>query len=266
MKSPYEQAPHSLRQLLTRERVEAALSSIIKSEQNACPQDKDDRGYWYSKSYPVFLKRFDETRSNNKSESAWIERTACVFSWIPRIPVVRLDENALFDLAELENLLSTSKLWEIGTESYLGGLNDPIMGIHHGERIFGTGAGNLPVLIKEFVKLANSILNYGEERCNFPTTTKLLHFMFPNLFPIFDSNVCQALYGNARVEEYNKYHAYIFSLQDFLRDEPVTEAIFRVAQETKLPVLRVVDLVLFQDGIHKSRSKKLGSSVPLGNS
>lgn len=259
MNNPYEQALQSLKLLLTQERVEAALSNFINTEKSQCPIDKDDRGYWYSRSYPVFLKRFTESRVNNKSESAWIERTAYVFSWIPRIPVVRLDEKAIRALADLENTFYSSKLWEIGTEAYLGGVNDPLRGMHHGERIFGTGLGN-PVLINDFVQLANSILNYGEVRFNFPTTTKLLHFMFPDLFPIFDSNVCQALYGNDRVEDYNKYHAYIFSLQNFLENEPVAEAIFRAAQETKLPVLRVVDLVLFQDGINQSRSKKQRSS------
>jgi len=105
-------------------------------------------------------------------------------------------------------------------------------------------------------ELANSVLNYGDTRLNLPTTTKLLHFMLPELFPIFDSNVCKALYGNDRVEDYNKYHAYIFALLDFLEYEPEAGVLFRAAQDTKLPLLRVVDLVLFQEGIDNSNSNK----------
>lgn len=253
-RNPYTQAPQSLKQLLTEERIDAALESLVNA--NQAPKDKDDRSYWYSKSYPVFLRRFAETRTNNLDESAWVERTAYVFSWIPRIPVVRMDMEAIGGLAYLENLFHSSKLWDIGTESYLGGLNDPIMGIHHGERIFGTGFGRPPVLIKQFVQLANSVLNYGDTRLNFPTTTKLLHFIFPDLFPILDSNVCKALYGNDRVEDYSKYHAYMFALQDFLEYEPEAGALFRVAQDAKLPLLRIVDLVLFQEGIESSNSSK----------
>jgi len=136
-RNPYEQAPYSLKKLLTKERVKTALKSLVTAEQ--APKDKDDRSYWYNKSYPVFLRRFAETLTDNLDESTWVERTAYVFSWIPRIPVVRLNKEAIHGLADLENMFHSSKLWDIGTESYLGGLNDPVMGIHHGERIFGTG-------------------------------------------------------------------------------------------------------------------------------
>ncbi|MEK5645853.1 hypothetical protein BK138_32225 [Paenibacillus rhizosphaerae] len=246
-KNPYDQALASLKEILTHDRIS---NSHIFYDQKT-PKDKDDRGYWYSKSYPVFLKRFTETRSNNHDLSAWVERTAYVFSWIPRIPVVRLDENSIRALAELEGIFQSCRLWEIGTESYLGGLNDPINGIHHGERIFGTGFGRPPLLIKELIQLANSVLNFGENRLNLPTTTKLLHFMFPELLPIFDKNVCKALYGNSLVEDYYKYHAYIFSLQDYLENEPEAQVIFDIARSTKMPVLRIVDQLLFQQGINE---------------
>jgi hypothetical protein len=165
--NPYEQAPESLKRLLNKE----SMDSLLKNIQQTSPADRNDRGFWYSKSYPVFLQRFAETRSSNDTEAAWIERTAIVFSWIARIPVVRLDEQAIHSLAELERLFASSTLWKIGTESYLGGLNDPELGLHHGERIWGTGGGVPPVLLKDFIQLANGILNYGDTRLNFPTTT-----------------------------------------------------------------------------------------------
>jgi hypothetical protein len=77
--------------------------------------------------------------------------------------------------------------------------------------------------------------------------------MLPDLFPIFDANVCRAIFGNDRVEDYNKYHAYLFALQDYLEYDPSADAIFELAAQIKLPPLRIVDVVLFQDGINESK-------------
>ncbi|SDT09499.1 hypothetical protein SAMN05444162_3069 [Paenibacillaceae bacterium GAS479] len=131
IESSYPQVLSSMGRLFSEERMETAFKSIAITELEA-PKNKDDRSYWYNKSYSVFLRRFSETRPYNLEEEVWIERTAHVFSWIPRIPVVRLDKRAICDLAELEKQFQFSKLWEIGNESYLGGLNDPVIGKHHG--------------------------------------------------------------------------------------------------------------------------------------
>ena len=65
--------------------------------------------------------------------------------------------------------------------------------------------------------------------------------MFPELFPIFDTKVCQMLFGNKHYS-YNKYCAYIFALQDFLRNN---SEIINIALENEMSPLRLVDLILF---------------------
>lgn len=244
--NPYEHAAQSLKRLLTHDKFKYSLQVLQQSH----PTSQNDRGFWYSKSYPVILHRFKETRAFNNSEEAWIERAALVFAWVARIPALRLDRKSMFQLADLENVFHASKLWEVGTESYLGGLNDPIIGIHHGERIFGAAFGIPPVLIKQFVQLANAIINYGDQRLNFATTTKMLHFMLPELFPIFDKQICKAVFGSDRIEDYYKYHAYIFALQDYLNDEAAAEPLFQYARQYNLSPLRIVDLIVLQDGLN----------------
>ncbi|WP_339323488.1 hypothetical protein [Paenibacillus sp. FSL W8-0194] len=153
--APYEQAVQSLKRLFSQKKIRYSLQGLQQSSHST---SQNDRGFWYSKSYPVILHRYNETRPFNESEEAWIEQTAFVFAWIARIPVVRLDRESILQLADLENLFHTSKLWEVGTESYLGGLNDLIIGMHHGERILGAAFGRSPVLIKQFVQHANAII------------------------------------------------------------------------------------------------------------
>lgn len=244
MNKEYRQALQTLELKITKNIVEDFCELLQQT--NKMPQNSNDHMYWYNKSYIEFLRRFAETKSNNDKESVWIERTAYVYSWIAKIPVARLDKQAIKNMAELENCFSSSKLWEIGNASYLGGLNDPIRAIHHGEKIFGDHMP--PVVIKDFLKDANSILNYGNSNLNLPTSTKLLHFLFPDLFPIFDSKVCKTLYGNGTSTNYIKYHAYVFALQDFLK-KPEAQELFKLVEKTELPILRVIDIVLFQDDI-----------------
>ncbi|GAX90041.1 hypothetical protein [Effusibacillus lacus] len=240
---PSETVMNVLNERLNPDSIARGLSHLYKKS----PSSKVDRGFWYNKSYPYFIQRFEETRPVNQLETVWIERASYVYSWIARIPVTKLDHRAIRELAALEHLFAGCTLQEVGTESYLGGLGDPKMAAHHGERIFGTGNGRPPVLIHQFVELANEIINYGSGRYNFPTTTKLLHFMFPGLFPIFDSNVCRVLYGNEYIEDYIKYHAYVFALQDYLSGGKYSREILVEAERANLPPLRLVDLVLFNE-------------------
>lgn len=74
-----------------------------------------------------------------------------------------------------------------------------------------------PYTINNLVEAADQILNSGG-RWNYtiPTTSKLLHFMCPALFPIYDSNINKMMFGGQVNCE--KYHAYIFGLQQFLND------------------------------------------------
>lgn len=199
--------------------------------------------HWYKQSYKRFIKRFNETRGEVEI-GAWVERIALVYSWLPKIPLnsFALDTNKLqlnIDrLTELESIFYDAKLVTIGRTVYLGSM-------YHGETILSSYKGYYDVAIREFLYPAGYILN---QKPNLDTqlssSTKLLHFMCPSLFPIFDTKVCKRLFGTTR-QTYARYHMYVFELQQFLQETEVGAYIRDVADKMDTSPLYIIDLVIF---------------------
>lgn len=192
-----------------------------------------DKGHWYAISYPVIIQLFEATRFE-QTESNWVQRLAMVGSWLPTIINPKLSDEAIRELQSLEERFYNVKLEEIGEEI-------------RGERIFK--APNLPaVSIQDFVKATYQITS-GAKRFdgNLSTTTKLLHFMHPHLFPIYDKKIHNRLFNGEGQQTYQKYHAYIFALRKWLEDNKETRLslLKRLAREMNVSVIRIIDCTLF---------------------
>ncbi len=177
----------------------------------------DKRKHWYRVSYPEFIKVFEDTQ-NLSGQDKWIPRLACIYSWLARIPTPCFEEQVFRELDGLEMEYKKHKLWECGTDAWLGGLGTPEQ-VHHGEFIFQNDKG-YPAIIRHFLVAANKLLNNSNNwASNAPTVTKLLHFTFPNLFPIFDRNINKRIFGSHHFN-YARYHGYVFGLKFFLEKNP----------------------------------------------
>lgn len=235
----YEQAKYKLNEILTVENINQSISNYHKKV-NEPVKDNTDKTKWYYLSYPRILQRYKETSGLINQES-WVERVALLSSWLPSIVNPALDMQAIDDMVFLERIFSDLKLEEIGVESYLGAVDTK----YHGEMIFDTSSGKPPVLLKTFIENAGNITNIsGRWEGTLSTTTKLLHFMFPHLFPIFDRRINEALFGG--LQNYAKYHTYTFQLRELLQtNNESTKLIASIAEEMNISQIRVVDIVLF---------------------
>lgn len=192
-------------------------------------------------SYPVIVKIYEETRSN-QTETDWIKRLAMAGSWLPTIINPTLSVEAINELEWLEEHFHQVKLEEIGEESYLGSVGTD----DHGQRIFSTLNNLPPVLIKDFVKATHRITSTRDRfDGNLSTTTKVLHFMHPHLFPIYDMKIHKLLFKGT--QSHSKYHRYIFTLRQWLEDhkESILPVLQEVATQHEVSVIRVVDHTLF---------------------
>lgn len=233
----YQQTLSRLNKLLSEENIIKSISIYEQRLQNFV-KNNTDKTAWYSVSYPMILKRYQETRGSSNL-GAWIERVALLSSWLPSIPNPDLNKKAIEEMVFLESIFHDVRLEEVGVESFLGAVNT----IYHGEMIFDT-EDRPPVLLKTFLENADKITNLsGRWEDTLSTTTKLLHFMCPHLFPIFDRKVCQVLFGEK--QKYARYHCYIFALREFLQTADEFELIYRISLEKDVPAIRVVDYILF---------------------
>jgi hypothetical protein len=125
-------------------------------------------------------------------------------------------------LSELELTFHGAQFLTIGKTAYLGSQ-------YHGETIFPSYKGYYDTAIRELLIPAGYLLHKVPKiNTQLSSTTKLLHFMLPNLFPIFDTKVCKQLFGTTH-QTYEKYHAYVFELQQFLEQSHVASYINSIA-------------------------------------
>ena len=152
----------------------------IKYSSRKYPTSQNDRGFWYSKSYPVILQRFNETRPMLVRRLGLSGRQFCLLLVFRPFDWSKIDVPACW-FGE-----------RVPCQQIVGGWYRVLFRgqmIRSSACTMASGSlaqrfGRPPVLIKH--QLANAIINYGDHRLNFATTTKLLHFMHPELFPIFD--------------------------------------------------------------------------------
>ncbi|MEH7388026.1 hypothetical protein V7147_21905 [Bacillus sp. JJ1521] len=198
--------------------------------------------YWYKYSYRPLIKRFNETRGASDID-VWTERVALVYSWLPRIPwssfaseLVGIQE-IINKLTEIERYFYDAELSSIERTTYQGFE-------YQGEASFYSYKGYYDMGLRDFLIPTGRLL-HGLERLDtqLSSTTKLLHFMCPNLFP--NSKVCKQVFGSTPKQTYSKYHAYVFGLKEFFENNEVVSQINCLSEKMEVSALYIVDLVLF---------------------
>lgn len=193
----------------------------VKAYLNRSLQNED----WYDQSYPFFVERFQETRRCYFEENSWIERKAYVFAWITKIPHGgKFNLNTTLELYKLEKEYCEKKLYELSSKELAG------------------------IPLDYLLKLAYRVLNDGGHWIStLATSTKLLHYMCPALFPIFDKKICRVLYSQEN-PSYGKFKGYISALYQYLNqteNEELIEYLKVKSNIRKVSVLRLVDLTLY---------------------
>ncbi|CAN7766707.1 hypothetical protein LJR153_007290 [Paenibacillus sp. LjRoot153] len=199
-----------------------------------------DKNRWYQTTYPVIIRRYEESRTSPLLE-CWAEWISWVFSWVAAIPAGGLDEEAMNALSLLEKHFGDVRLESIGLESLMG----DIYSANYGETMFVSSNKSDSALIKDFVILADKIIHVNESwNSTLSTTTKLLHFTFPGLFPIYDAKIHTVLFGG-KTKSYRHYHAYILALHQFLRTSDLIPLLKVEAQKERVTLVRFVEMLIF---------------------
>lgn len=181
-----------------------------------------DRDMWFNLSYFHFINRFAETRRNNRCKEIWVERISFVYPLLARIPIEELDQEAIVALAHIEDQYVHLAIHDITDIAW-----------HH-----------ISEQIRSIFARANQLVRYGKDQFNFPTTSKLLHFMCPQFFPIFDHRICRILYGNDQLDDFSKYIGYMDALHRYLTQGVFSYLIMQEAKEKEVSPLRIIDLKL----------------------
>ena len=214
-------------------------SALVRSK--SILEKLEGRDQWYYLSYPEIIRHFQDSRKLQSKKDQML-RIACVASWIPAVLKSNLDSAHIERIQYFEELYASSTLWEIGTESYLGGIKKPGLEKYHGVRIFQVLNDNHPYLLKDYLEPVAALLNSSERWENtISTTSKYLHFMLPNLFPILDKKIGRTLFEREVIDD-GDYHNYIFALQELL---PQKRFLLEQSKETGVSPLRLVDNILF---------------------
>ena len=211
-----------------------ALEYLLKNNKSR----KDTIGRSYIVSYPTITDYFAHSFWENKF--SFLTGCALIYEWMPCAIWVN-DGNAVSD-AEYREIREC--LWNLRGD-------DP-------ERILrfvvGDGMGHLEKLV---LMLHNSPSGMS----------KMLHFINPSIFPIFDSNVCSKLRVSCKVRDLSDVKVYAEFTKGFLKYcnevvfgadlsgcNTVLRERFGYPETFKVSLIRAIDLALFY-------SKKESSSA-----
>jgi len=220
--------------LVTQDTIASAHRLISRPETSS-----NERMRWYLCSYPVFARLFSQSQQPISVE-AWIQRVACVFSWIARIPTPSLDESVIRTLDEIESRYKNEKLWSTDIPPLVLRRDKDQDNLLYTERN-GDNSANARIELERILKPANTLLNgSGHWDKNLATTTKLLHFMSPNLFPIMDKRIANIL-EIGKMPNLNNYSCYFLSLRAFLVESK--NALTWLVSTGENP-LRIIDLIM----------------------
>lgn len=223
--------------------IKQRLKELITSEAiNSVNVEVEKDLIWYLSSYYVIKRRFDETRGDT-SQEAWIERTALVYSWLPRIP---LNANFIKDVSSESNLR---------IEQAIQGLTNLEKSLHSNgvdskDLVWNAveTTGNNGDELEEYLKKAGIIMHSEFNRnTQLASITKLFHFMVPEVFPIFDQHVCRALFGTKTLN-LKKYREYLKGVHAFIEAPENVELFGKVNEPLLKNKIYLIDRILFDKG------------------
>jgi hypothetical protein len=178
----------------------------------------------YSKAYPILISFFDNIASNLSWDNL-IVGLHTIYGWMPTIP--KLKRIMSWDNAKKTRFLET--------------LADVLKSKNPTEQ-------NWKILV-EFTN--NSAVG----------ASKLLHFLSPEDFPIWDSRTAKAFFNKSNISYYQinntrNLQSYSIKLREWKNSPLVTTRCSEIRRQadflSKVSSLRIVELVLF----HKTKSKR----------
>lgn len=157
------------------------------------------------------------------------------------IPAGGFNKEAMKELSILEDQFRGTSL----DGQFVVSAQDHISFDKQGEVLLNSQDESVLVPMKQFVILADQIIHLnGSWNTTISTTTKLLHFTFPNLFPIYDSRIHNSLFGG-KYKTYKNYQAYVLAIMIFLNNPDIHPYIREQAELKKVSLIRFVEMVLF---------------------
>lgn len=170
------------------------LTCLIKRywDNNNAPKSDNPRSDWYCKSYPLIIKAYEKRlccfEIGEPRFQAFCQRIAWLYSWNATIPKLTFQQCNMDAWINLESALEG--------DSCITNVN-----YENGTIKINNNSFSLDCI---FDKL-NAILGY--KSTSIAIASKYLHFSFPNLFPMMDSNITKNLHlGNSPSKEnYKKY-------------------------------------------------------------
>jgi len=211
----YEQ----LERYLTKDAIDMARSGKVVS-------------LWDWSSYPIIVKQF-ENLAGKHTEKAWVKRIAYTFSWIQRVPQSTTPKIPNGNFIKLEKKFQQAKLKKIKFAEMDGEKQISYKTNQH--------------LINEFLSPVSSML-YTTDNIDtqLPTLTKLLHFMFPNLFPFFDRNVCERVFGSSYTSS-SRYFSYMEGIKLYLNNGTQAAYLVKKAEKMQLSPLFFIHIAVAAD-------------------
>jgi hypothetical protein len=190
------------------------------------------------------LKRFKETREIQLDQK-WTERIAWVYSWISSIPAGGLDIDAMNDLSNLEQEYAFVNYEDTYIEIYQGSTFPEF----HGDLVLSTRHNNKPFRISDFIRLADRIIHVnGNWNGTLSTTSKMLHFIFPEIFPIYDNKIHKIIF-NSGLKNMSHYGMYILGLRELLQHSRIVDYIdlqLLAPHDHRFSGMRMIEMLLFQ--------------------
>lgn len=208
---------------------------------------------WYHQSYPIFVKnakRFVTCKENDQKKELLTNLVTNTMSWIAGIPKSSIHDRQLI-----------TAIHDVSSASSNKNYNTCSINVSSKKIITLACKDGNNLNISEFVQLTNKLINSNEQFNNFPTVTKLMHFFNPNIFPIFDTNVRNVLFGNKKTQPTGKqFTYYIQALCNIHQDSQYDKLLSSLTDEVntalrsknhycELTSLRVIDLMLFDESM-----------------
>lgn len=180
---------------------------------------------WNGFSYAYIIERFQATQRNNSTNEAWLERLTYIYPLFSRIPQERLNEEFMRKLADFENEYAQKDREKVLESMY---------------------SNMFMKTIHQIIGLANGLVKTGRGKYNLFITSSLLHFMLPDIFPIFDTRVGQILYDRDVAEEVELYVGYTIALHEYLSRGTFSRLIWGESEQSGLSPLHFIHHRLLQ--------------------
>jgi len=189
---------------------EIGIEQLKQDAKNIIDSNSDNPSY--HETYGVFKRRFGETDFNNIDKDEFTELTSMVYSWMPRILILNWEE--------------VDDNWDNISELLTKASSD--------DELKKSEIETLSTLIN------NSIIG----------TSKVLHFINPEKYPIWDSRVREYLYGTKNgannINRYGEYRCWALGIIEENRFDELHNIVRKnIDYDYEVTEMRAIEQVCF---------------------